>query len=354
MSSTCLVTVPGSASDNCNKALARYPYVSVIMPVRNEEAYINKSLGSVLAQDYPSDRMEVIVVDGMSTDSTRDIVRSYQQTHPYLHLLDNPEGIAPTAMNRGMHIASGEIILRVDGHCEISTDHLTRCVTHILIQGVDGVGGSVETIGETAVAQIIALGMSSTFGVGGASFRTVQGCSLFADTVPFPAYTRAAIQDAGPYDEELVRNQDDEYNYRLRKLGKRILLAGDVRSRYYSRSSLWRLCRQYFQYGYWKVRVMQKHPRQMRARQFIPALLVATLVLSVLASPFSSVLQWCGIVLAATYVAANILASVWTSRRVATPYAVLLPLVYAILHFSYGAGFLVGLVRFAPYWLKTR
>src|SRR5438132_14210048 len=122
--------------------------------------------------------------------------------------------------------------------------------------------------------------MSSAFGVGGSAFRTVSDRTLLTDTVAFPAFTRAALEKAGAFDEELVRNQDDEYNYRLRKLGAKILLASDVHSRYFSRATLPGLWRQYFQYGFWKVRVMQKHPRQMRLRQFGPPLFVATMLMS--------------------------------------------------------------------------
>jgi hypothetical protein len=165
--------------------------------------------------------------------------------------------------------------------------YVRTCVKHLDEDQVDGVGGAVRTVGDTLTARAIATAMSCKFGVGNSAFRTTRGVSQLTDTVAFPAYTRAAITRAGPYDEELVRNQDDEYNYRLRSLGARILLAGDVESIYHGRASLRRLCRQYFEYGYWKVRVMQKHPRQMRARQAAPALLVLSLVLGTLLSLLS-------------------------------------------------------------------
>src|SRR5439155_7654973 len=129
------------------------------------------------------------------------------------------------------------------------------CVSHLVDDELEAVGGPAETIGESYIARVIAAAMSSRFGVGGSAFRVHESTTQFTDTVAFPAYTRAAIDRAGPFDEELVRNQDDEYNYRLRKLGVKILLASDVRSRYYSRATLQRLASQYFQYGFWKVRV---------------------------------------------------------------------------------------------------
>src|SRR4030095_7407833 len=160
-----------------------------------------------------------------------------------------------TGLNGALREARGEIVVRVDGHCEVAPDYLRCCVSHLVHDGVEAVGGPLETIGESVIARAIATAMSFRFGVGGSAFRVVKSGTQFTDTVAFPAYTRAVIDRAGPFDEELVRNQDDEYNYRLRKLGVKILLAADVRSRYYSRATLRKLGSQYFQYGYWKVRV---------------------------------------------------------------------------------------------------
>ena len=258
------------------------PFVSILMPVRNERDFIEGSLGSVLAQDYPIDRLEILVVDGMSDDGTREYVErcAVNNRQPTLTLLDNPKKIVATAMNIGMRSARGGIILRVDGHCEISPGHLRHCVERLTAtRNVPaGVGGPVETVSESVVGRAIAAAMSSRFGVGGSSFRIGVETERFADTVPFPAYTLTTIEAAGPYDEELVRNQDDEYNYRIRGLGGDLLLDPALRSRYYSRASLRKLWRQYFQYGYWKVRVLQKHPKQMSLRQFVPAALVVAIV----------------------------------------------------------------------------
>ena len=253
-----------------NLSVEKLPKVTVIMPVRNEAEYIEKSLGAVLEQDYPPDLMEVIISDGMSTDGTRDIVRSFESNRHNIFLIDNPGKIVPAGLNKAINQAKGEIIIRVDGHCEIESTYVRRCVKHLLKGGIDAVGGPIETIGENNISEAIAIGMSSNFGVGGSAFRTIKNKEAFVDTVAFPAYPKRTIEKCGLFDEELVRNQDDEYNYRLRELGGKILLSPDIKSKYYGRSSLKALWRQYFQYGYWKVRVMQKHPRQMRLRHFVP------------------------------------------------------------------------------------
>lgn len=328
------------------------PLVTVIMPIRNEADYIDRSLGAVLAQDYPSHLIEVVVVDGASTDQTMDILQDYQAKHPNIKLINNPKKIVPSSLNLALGQAKGDVLIRVDGHCEIAPDYVRKCVRRLRQSRVDCVGGPIDTIGEPGISQTIALAMSSPFGVGGSPFRTIKDRSMFVDSVAFPAYTRQAVEKVGLFDEELVRNQDDEYNYRLRKLGGRVLLSPEIHSRYYSRSSPGLLWHQYFQYGYWKVRVMQKHPKQMALRQFIPPIFVMMLLVSCLLAAFPSY-GW--IFLAAivfAYTAANLATSFWTASQSAWRHVFFLPIVFGILHISYGSGFLLGLLKFAPYWRK--
>jgi glycosyltransferase involved in cell wall biosynthesis len=328
------------------------PLVTVIMPVRNEADFIARSLGAVLAQDYPHDRMEVLIADGMSTDATRAIIAETAAQHPgiSIRVLDNPGQIVPTGMNIALREAHGTIIVRVDGHCEIAPDYVSRCVEHLQADGVDGVGGPIQTVGNTELSRTIAVAMSTGFGVGGSAFRTVHDKPMLVDTIAFPAYTRSAIDAAGPYDEELVRNQDDEYNYRLRGLGFRLLLSPDIRSRYYSRSSLRSLWRQYYQYGLYKVRVMQKHPTQMRPRQLVPPLFATALLGGAVLAPVNKVLRRIWLTVVALYAIANLLASWQAASGHGRDHLRYLPLVYATLHMSYGLGFLVGLTKFAKRW----
>jgi glycosyltransferase involved in cell wall biosynthesis len=326
------------------------PLVTVLLPVRNEAGFIERSVGSVLAQDYPVERMEIIVIDGDSNDGTQQIVQRLMQHHTHLRLIANPKRIVATGLNLGIAQSRGDIVVRVDGHCEIAPDYVRCSVAHIQ-RGMDGVGGALETIGQSSRSRVIAAAMSSRFGVGDSAFRTVSNRSMLADTVPFPAYSRRILEQAGPFDEELVRNQDDEYNYRLRKLGARIFLAADVKSTYYSRGALRSMWSQYFQYGYWKVRVMQKHPRQMRARQFAPPVFVAALIAAALAAPFSVAGRLSLAVIVVAYAVANLVATASViARNPGLQQPWLLPVAFAGLHTAYGLGFLTGLVSFWNRW----
>lgn len=326
------------------------PFVSIIMAVRNEASFIGRSVAAVLEQDYPRDRVEIIIADGGSQDDTRKIVAALQLRNSNLQLIDNPGKIVSCGLNLALRIAKGEFIVRIDGHCEIARDYVSRCVEHLQTDAVDCVGGPVVTVGETYTARVIAAAMSSTFGVGGSTFRVGGKEATFVDTVPFPGYRRETIERAGPFDEELVRNQDDEYSYRLRKNGGRILLTPEIQSRYYSRASLRKLAKQYFEYGFWKVRVLQKHARQMSARQFVPPLFVLTLLLLALTAPLFVVSK---ILLATTllaYAIINLAAALLVARKNRWALVALLPIAFAIIHVAYGSGFLCGILKFWKRW----
>lgn len=329
-----------------------FPLVSIIMPVYNEENFIQSSLGSLLLQTYPSNRVEIIIADGLSVDSTREKIEKIKKTTLIsIQIIDNPRKIAPSGLNAAIKVAKGEIIIRVDGHCEIAPDYVENCVKHLIANKAEGVGGPIETIGATQTAKSIALAMSSKFGVGGSAFRTINDREMFVDTVAFPGYTKKIIDKVGFFNEELVRNQDDEYNYRIRKMGGRILLSPDIRSRYYSRSSLKSLWKQYYQYGYWKVRVLQIHPLQMSLRQFIPLIFVLTLLLTLFLSVFSNFGRLGLLLLISSYLLSNLIASVSLAK---SKYS-LIPLIslsFAILHLSYGFGFLAGIFAFRKLWKK--
>ena len=319
------------------------------MPVRNEGSFIRHSLSAVIGQDYPKENLEILVLDGMSTDETRSIIRKYQAEHPNVRLIDNPGQIVPTGLNIGLKQASGEIIIRVDGHTLVAPDYVKECVQTLEETGVENVGGKMSGVARTPFGQAVVLATSSPFGVGNARFHYSDSQEL-VDTVYLGAWPRGVFDRIGLFDEEMVRNQDDELNYRLRSAGGKILLNPKIKSQYTVRSTPKGLWKQYFQYGYWKVRVLQKHPRQMSYRQFVPPIFVATLILTTIFSPISKVAR---LVLAATgalYLLANGTASLSSARQTNWRILLFLPVTFGILHLSYGSGFLLGLVKFANRW----
>jgi GT2 family glycosyltransferase len=330
------------------QAGATAPFVSVVMPVRDEAAYIERSLGGILAQDWPAERLEVIVADGRSTDDTRRIVTDLaNRTDVPVTLVDNPHGIVPTGLNRALEHAHGDVVIRVDGHCEVRSDFIGRLLDRLAGHPeADCVGGVLRTVGTGAVATAIATAQSSRLGVGSATFRTGAAEVRPVDTVAFGAYRRATLDRLGPFDEELVRNQDDEYNLRLTQAGGTILLDPAVEVIYHARGSLRGLWRQYRGYGTYKVRVLQKRGALSSARQLAPPALVAGLVGGVLAGV---TLRRPVVALAGpgAYATGVGLAAVGLSRRAGSIRQVpLVAAALASLHLSYGWGFLGGLWRY--------
>ncbi|MDT7574076.1 MAG: hypothetical protein QOH17_409 [Pseudonocardiales bacterium] len=334
------------ASDHIERAT-----VTVIMPVRNEGAFMARSLGAVLEQDYPAGLMQVLVADGMSDDQTREIIHELADAHPAhaVEIVDNPGGIVPTGFNAALAKARGEVIVRVDGHTVIEKDYVAACVMALEASGADSVGGGMDAEGQGRIGETIALATSSRFGVGDSQFHYAEG-EHWVDTVYLGAWRREVFARIGPFDPEMVRNQDDEFNYRLRAAGGRILLSDRIRSRYYSRASLRKLFRQYRQYGFWKVRVLQKHPKQMSVRQFVPPAFAAAVIGGAVLAPKSRLVRRVWSATLGAYVFAALAASVSVARRHGWRHLPLLPVAFAAMHFGYGGGFLTGLVRFASRW----
>jgi len=330
------------------------PFVSVLMPVRNEAAFIARSLGAMLAQDYPHDRYEILVLDGMSDDATRARVEQMARTTNLpVRLLDNPARTVPPALNLGIREARGDIILRMDGHTEAAPDYVHRCVSALLNTGADNVGGAVDYVGEDPFSCAAGMVSQSKFGCGGAPARSSREGSV--DTVSFGCWRREAFSRFGLFDEYFVRTQDSEFNYRTRLLGGRVWMNPCIRTRYFNRSSPRRLARQYFQYGFWKTRLMYKLGGHLQWRHLVPPAFVAGCGLSVvaliwqlLAGPFR--LGW-AVVFATpvAYALASLFASLClAARNRAWSMLPLFMLILAILHTAWGTGFIVGLLRRPP------
>lgn len=325
--------------------------VSVIMPIRNEANFIEASLLAVLTQHYPHELLEVLIADGQSDDGTRQAIVDVAKSHPEVRLtvIDNPGRIVPIGFSFALAEARGDVIVRVDGHTIVAPDYVSECVAALQRSGADNVGGRMQAVGQNRFGEAAALATSTPFGVGGGRFHYSER-EEWVDTVYMGAWPRQVFDRIGPFDEEQVRNQDDEFNYRLLEQNGRILLSPKIKSLYYTRSTPGSLWRQYYQYGYWKVRVMQKHPRQMRPRQFAPAVFVATLSLTLALAPFAVTGRWGAALALGGYAGANVVASVLAVRSANWRLAPLVAPAFAILHVGYGLGFLVGLARFWNRW----
>ncbi len=321
------------------------PLVSIVMPIRNEACHIARALEAVLTQDYPRDKIEVLVVDGMSDDGTREIVARFIERDSRVRLIDNPSRIVPTALNRGIREARGDIIVRVDGHTVIAQDYVRKCVEALDTTNADNVGGTMNAVGQTVAAQAIALASSSRFGVGNALFHYADA-ARWVDTVYMGAYHREVFDRIGLFDEELVRNQDDEFNFRLTRAGGKIWLDPEIRSDYFSRATLHALWKQYFEYGFWKVRVIQKHGRPASWRHLVPGAFVLALVASAALGMVSRApLPF--LLVVALYAFASLAVSLWLAAHRGWRYLPLLPLAFATMYLAYGVGFAIGTVNFA-------
>jgi len=325
------------------------PTVSLILPIRNEAKHIRGCLESIAQQNFPHDQMEIIISDGLSTDNTKEVVETFKPSDIPLIWLDNPDKIVPTGLNLAIRQARGDVIIRVDGHTTLASDYVQQCVLALQCRGAENVGGRMNPVGKNTFGKAVALATSSPFGVGGARFH-YSTQEEWVDTVYLGAWPKEVFQKVGLFDEELVRDQDDEFNYRLREAGGKILLIPRINSWYSVRSQPKDLWKQYLQYGFWKVRVFQKHPRQMRWSQFIPPIFVLAVLISLLIAILFSWGWKVPLALAGLYLLAALIATLLTAARKGWLEVCLLPFTFAILHVSYGSGFLWGLIKFRKRW----
>lgn len=331
------------------------PRVSIVVPCRNEQRYIEDCLDSIRTNDYPGDSVEVLVIDGMSDDGTRDVLRDYAERWPRTRWLDNPTRATPAALNIGIRNASGEIVMRMDAHCHYPRNYISALVRWLNESGADNVGGVCRTLpgSDSGTAKAIAVALSHPFGVGNSRFRIGTTTPRWVDTVPFGCYPRNVFERIGLFDEELVRNQDDEFNQRLLKNGGKILLVPDVSVDYYARDSIAKVARMYYQYGYFKPLVARKLGRIGTFRQVIPAAFVLSLVVSLVLGIWLVPARFVLAGILGAYLAALLLAIIGSVRKHGLQTSALLLLVFPALHLGYGWGALRGMVRFILLRVQT-
>ncbi len=320
------------------------PLVSIVVPCRNEAEYIRPLLDSVLANNYPQDRLEVLVVDGLSDDGTRAVVADYARRHPMIQVLDNPKRTAPHALNLGITRARGAIIMRMDAHAHYPPNYVADLVDWLERTGADYVGGAWVTLPAdgTPTARAIAAVLAHPFGIGDSHYRLGTNEVREVETLPFGCFRRELFERVGLFDEELARDQDEEFSFRVVRAGGRILLVPGVVSSYYARRSLRQLGRMFYQYGLFKPLVALKIGRIMTLRQIVPAAFVLSVLLTVLAAPWVAAARVLGVVILGSYVALTGVCVLVLGWRHGVRVALAAAGVFPVLHVCYGCGFLRG------------
>jgi succinoglycan biosynthesis protein ExoA len=325
------------------------PTVSVIIPCYNEQATIRLALDGLYRQSYPLAEMEVILADGMSSDATRAEVTRFQADYPDLavRLVDNPNRNIPSGLNRALEAARGAYIVRLDAHAVPGEDYVARSVTALQQGEGENVGGvwEIRPGGSGWVARAIAAAAAHPLGVGDALYR-FSSKAAYVDTVPFGAFKRETLANLGGYDETLLTNEDYELNARLRAQGGRIRLDPSIRSGYFARSRLGDLARQYFRYGFWKWQMLRRYPGTLRWRQALPPLFVLGLAGLLGLSFFWNLARILLVSGIGVYLFALCAGSLPVALKKRDPLLVVgMPLAIAVMHLSWGSGFLVSLLR---------
>lgn len=322
------------------------PSVSIIVPCFNEERTIGLLLQAIRDQTAAPETLEVLLADGGSTDGTRQAIADFARRHPELRLrlIDNPTRSIPSALNRSIALAHGEVVLRLDAHSIPQPDYVEQCVSVLSQTGAANAGGAweIHPSAPTWIARSIAAAAGHRLGAGDARYRT-SGLAGEVDTVPFGAYPRAWLARVGAYDESLLTNEDYEYNVRLRQAGGRIWFDPAIRSIYFARSTLGGLARQYARYGFWKARMLRRYPRTLRWRQALPPAFVLAAIGLLVSVPWLRAslcllgLQW------ALYAGVILTAGVAQARlRRDAALAAGLPLALAVMHLAWGGAFWWG------------
>ena len=325
--------------------------VSFLIPVKNEISFISSAINSIINQRNYSKKFEILIALGESTDGTLETINKFIVKYPFIKLINNPRSIVSTGFNLALNQARGEIIIRIDGHCEIPPEYFIKCCKLLERKDADIVGGVIETISTGIIGKAISIAQSSWFGVGGVKFRRVSlEKSGFVDSLAFGAHKRELFAEIGGYDEDMVYNQDDEFNFRVIQAGKKIWVDPTIRTKYFARSSFGKLFKQYFNYGCYKIRGIQKRKQLFSIRHLIPFVFIMGLFSTIIYglnynNPIISIL------VLFPYIVCNSIFSIITSPSIQT-----IPFIFIsfwTLHLGYGLGFTWGLIRFIGKWNDT-
>ena len=319
--------------------------ISVIVPCRNEKVYIERTVKNIYDSDFEMESVEILIIDGMSDDGTTEVLEKLSKEYNNLKVIENTNKTTPFAFNIGVNNSRGKFILIIGARHIISRNYIRGCLD--ILEGDDsiaGVGGKVINLYEDDLSKGVSMAMNSSFGVGRGNFR-ISDTSGSVDTVGTPMYRREIFEEVGMFDEELSRNQDDEFNYRLIKAGFKIWLNCDINISYYVRSGISKLFKQYLQYGYWKVYVNKKLKTFTTVRQLFPIFFILFLLFYPLILFFSTTLFLVYPLVILIYIIITLSFSVKVSSGL-NKFTWITALSYLSLHFGYGIGYLEGILDF--------
>jgi succinoglycan biosynthesis protein ExoA len=323
------------------------PRVTIAMPAFNEEHYLEGCIRSVQAQDYPADRIEILIADGRSTDRTREIIAELAAADPRIRMIDNPDRLQAPGLNRIVRESSGDVIVRMDVHCEYAPDYVRRCVETLEATGADNVGGAQRAKARSFFQRALCAALGSPLGVGGAAYRSAEAEGP-VDTVFLGAFRRRVFETVGMWDPGAITNEDAELNQRILAAGGQVYLSRDIVVHYFPRDSFKTLAKQYFKYGQGRARTLLKLGRFPKLRPILPFLMVSSGAAMIAFPPLWPVAP----VAAATYLLATGAEAVRVGAKVGVRSIPLVWAMFPVLHASHGAGFAAGLMHYLrwPNW----
>ena len=336
-----MTTQPSDSDRTARTSPRDTPMITIGMSCLNEEAYIESCMRDVLAQDYPADRIEILVADGRSTDRTPEILARLAKEDPRVRVIDNPERIQAAGMNAILREGRGDVIVRMDVHCDYAKDYVTKCVEILERTGADNVGGALRARAKTPFQRALCAALGSPLGVGGAKYRSADS-EGFVDTVAFGAFRRKVFERIGLYDPGAITNEDAELNQRLLASGGKVYLSREIVVHYYPRDSFTGLAKQYFKYGRGRVRTLLKYKKFLSPRPAIPFLMVASGTALLLTSGLQPLTPFAF----GAYALGTAAEAIRVGRAQGLTAIPVVWAIFPVLHVSHGVGFAAGLVRY--------